>query len=106
MSDIQDGHRYMQYRTNQYNFSVLFVLENSVFKLAYTLYVKLTKESDRIIGIHERYHAIDVIHNDRDLLQEFLKVRHAMRHNQSIWNAIPSDMFIESTFVRYGHQAG
>ncbi len=29
-----------------------------------------------------------------------------MRHNQGIWNAIRSDMFIESTFVRYGHQAG
>ena len=38
--------------------------------------------------------------------KECLKVKHVMRHNQGIWNAIRSDMFIVSTFVRYGHQAG
>ena len=29
-----------------------------------------------------------------------------MRHNPGIWNAIWSDMFIESTFMRYGHESG
>ena len=41
-----------------------------------------------------------------DLLHEFLKGKHVMCHNQGMWNAIWSDMFIELTFVRYGHQAG
>ena len=45
-------------------------------------------------------------HLPDDLLQEFLKGKHVMRHNRGIWNAIWSDMFIESTFMRYGHQAG
>ena len=45
-------------------------------------------------------------HLPDDLLQEFLKGQHVMRHNRGIWNAIWSDMFIESTFIRYGHQAG
>ena len=26
-----------------------------------------------------------------------------MRHKEGIWNVILSDMFIESTFMRYGH---
>ena len=45
-------------------------------------------------------------HIHDDLLQEFLKGKHVMRHNRGIWTAIWSDMFIESTFMRYGHQAG
>ena len=45
-------------------------------------------------------------HLPDDLLQEFLKGKHVMRHNRGIWNAIWSDMFIESTFMRYGHHAG
>ena len=45
-------------------------------------------------------------HLPDELLQEFLKGKHVMRHNRGIWNAIWSDMFIESTFMRYGHQAG
>ena len=45
-------------------------------------------------------------HLPDDLLQEFLKGKHVMRHNRGIWNAIWSDMFIESTFMRYGYQAG
>ena len=69
-----------QYRTNQSNVSVLFVLEKMQF-LSLHIYVKLTKESDMIIGIHVRQHAIDVIQNGRDLLQEFLKVKHVMRHH-------------------------
>ena len=34
-----------------------------------------------------------------------MKEQHVMRHNPGIWNAIWSDMFIESTFMKYGHGA-
>lgn len=40
------------------------------------------------------------------LLLEFLKGNHVMRHNAGIWNAIWSDMYIETTFMRYGHESG
>lgn len=33
----------------------------------------------------------------------FLKGEHTMRHVPGLWNSIWSDMFIESTFMRYGH---
>ncbi len=29
-----------------------------------------------------------------------------MRHNPGLWNDIWSAMFIESTFMQYGHEAG
>ena len=45
-------------------------------------------------------------HLSDDLLPEFLNGKHVMRHNRGIWNAIWSDMSVESTFMRYGHQAG
>ena len=35
-----------------------------------------------------------------------MKGPHVMRHKPGIWNAVWSDMFIESTFMRYGHGAG
>ena len=41
-----------------------------------------------------------------NLLQKFLNGKHVMRHNPGIWNAIWSDMFIESTFMRYCHESG
>ena len=41
-----------------------------------------------------------------ELLQEFMKGNHVMRHIRGLWNGIWSDMFIESTFMRYGHEAG
>ncbi|KAL8568389.1 hypothetical protein ACOMHN_066414 [Nucella lapillus] len=42
-----------------------------------------------------------------DILVHFLNGKHVMRHVEGLWNGIPSDMFIESTFMRYGHgQAG
>ena len=40
------------------------------------------------------------------LLLEFLKGEHVMRHRPGIWNSIWSDMFIETTFMRYGHESG
>lgn len=38
-----------------------------------------------------------------DLQAHLLNEGHAMRHREGLWNGIPSDMFIESTFMRYGH---
>ena len=35
---------------------------------------------------------------------EFMKGNHVMRHIPGLWNGIWSDMFIESTFMRYGMQ--
>ena len=40
------------------------------------------------------------------VLNRFLKREHVMRHEKGIWNGIWSDMFIESTFMRYGHAVG
>ena len=39
----------------------------------------------------------------KELLDAFMKGQHAMHHNAGIWNGIWSDMFIETTFMRYGH---
>jgi len=36
----------------------------------------------------------------------FMRGEHVMRHNPGLWNGIWSDMFIESTFMRYGHEDG
>lgn len=41
-----------------------------------------------------------------EVLSEFMKGNHVMRHTPGIWNGIWSDMYIESTFMRYGHEAG
>ena len=38
-----------------------------------------------------------------DVLERFLKGEHVMRHKKGLWNGIWSDMYIESTFMRYGH---
>ena len=38
----------------------------------------------------------------KELLDAFMKGQHAMHHNAGIWNGIWSDMFIETTFMRYG----
>ena len=39
----------------------------------------------------------------QDVLKRFMNGEHVMRHIPGVWNAIWSDMFIESTFMRYGH---
>ena len=41
-----------------------------------------------------------------NVLNLFLKGEHVMRHIPGLWNGIWSDMFIESTFMRYGHGPG
>ena len=37
---------------------------------------------------------------------EFMKGNHVMRHQRGIWNGLWSDLYIESTFMRYGHGPG
>ena len=38
-----------------------------------------------------------------NVLEHFLKGTHVMRHIPGLWNGLWSDMFIETTFMRYGH---
>ena len=42
----------------------------------------------------------------RPVEEEFIKGHHVMRHQSGIWNGLWSDLFIESTFMRYGHSPG
>ena len=38
-----------------------------------------------------------------DIRERFTKGEHVVRHKKGLWNGIWSDMHIESTFMRYGH---
>lgn len=40
------------------------------------------------------------------VLQKFQNGEHTMHHQAGHWNGIWSDMYIESTFMRYGHGKG
>ena len=42
----------------------------------------------------------------KEVLSHFIKGEHVMRHNPGFWNGILSDMYIETTFIRYGHDKG
>ena len=42
----------------------------------------------------------------KSVVSKFLNGEHVRRHEKGIWNGIWSDMFIESTFMRYGHAPG
>ena len=37
-----------------------------------------------------------------NVVKRFVNGEHVMRHNPGVWNGIWSDMFIETTFMRYG----
>ncbi len=41
-----------------------------------------------------------------NVLVHFLNGEHVMRHVPGIWNGLWSDMYIETTFMRYGHGQG
>ena len=41
-----------------------------------------------------------------NVLKRFLNGEHVMRHNPGVWNGIWSDMFIETTSMRYGKGHG
>ena len=38
-----------------------------------------------------------------NVLEYFMKGAHVMRHRPGLWNGLWSDMFIETTLMRYGH---
>jgi hypothetical protein len=38
-----------------------------------------------------------------EVLERFMRGEHTMRHKPGLWNEIWSDMWIETTFMRYGH---
>ncbi len=42
----------------------------------------------------------------KTMLGHFMAGEHVMRHIEGSWNGIWSDMFIETTFMRYGHGKG
>jgi hypothetical protein len=41
-----------------------------------------------------------------EVLSSFLNGEHVMRHKSGLWNGMWSDMFIETTFMRYGPGPG
>lgn len=41
-----------------------------------------------------------------EVLAKFRDGEHVMRHKAGLWNAMWSDMYIETTFMRYGHGPG
>ena len=41
-----------------------------------------------------------------DILVQFMKGEHVMRHQAGMWNGMWSDIFIETTFMCYGHGPG
>ena len=42
----------------------------------------------------------------QDVEERFMKCEHVMRHLKGLWNAIWSDIFIETIFMRYGKGPG
>ena len=48
------------------------------------------------------YYIISMQAIPHHILQHFTKGDHLVRHIDDIWNGIWSDMFIETTFMRYG----
>ena len=38
-----------------------------------------------------------------DILERFMKGEHVLHHKKGSWNGTWSDMYIESTFLCYGH---
>ena len=38
-----------------------------------------------------------------EVLERFMQGKHTMRHKPRLWNGTWSDMWIETTFMRYGH---
>ncbi|KAJ8884145.1 hypothetical protein PR048_016002 [Dryococelus australis] len=41
-----------------------------------------------------------------EVRQYFIEGQYVMRHNPSVWNGIWSEMYIDTTFIRYGHGKG
>ena len=52
------------------------------------------------------YYLRSMEHLPAEVQKDFMNGSHVMRRQHGIWNGIWSDMFIESTFMRYGHGPG
>ena len=84
--------RYIQFLNDeikQFGFFVELFFKKTLFYFRYCLYYLRSMEK-----------------LPSEVLTAFLKGHHVMRHVAGVWNAIWSDMFIESTFMRYGHGPG
>ena len=86
------------------------------------LYVRAEREGDWMLHIHAvtkmvpyffaaghpnysrygLYYLNDMKRLPNSILSKFLRGEHVTRHQRGYWNGIWSDMFIESTFMRYG----
>ena len=53
--------------------------------------------------IHGLYYLRSMEALPANVLEYFMKGAHVMRHRPRLWNGLWSDMFIETTFMRYGH---
>lgn len=49
------------------------------------------------------YYLRSMQHLPSDLEKKFMNGEHAMHHQAGLWNGIWSDLFIETTYMRYGH---
>ena len=52
------------------------------------------------------YYLISMAKLPKNVLKIFMEGNHVMRHQLGLWNGIWSDMYIESTFMWYGHGPG
>ena len=52
------------------------------------------------------YYLNDMKNLPASILEKFLKEEHVTRHQKGFWNGIWTDMFIETTFMRYGKGPG
>ena len=52
------------------------------------------------------YYLRTMEHLPTEVLTRFLKGGHVVHHKYGFWNEIWSDMYIETTFMRYGHDPG
>ena len=84
---------YRVYRINVYNLFMFMVITS--------LYIFIN-----VCSRYRLFHLQSIERLPSPVLQVFLKGQHVMRHQPGLWNAIWSNMYIESTFMRYGHSPG
>ena len=89
------------------------------------LYIRTERESDWLLHLHAvsmmmpyffaaghhncarygTYHLYDMKKLPQSIFDKFLRGEHT-QHNGGLWNGIWSDMFIETSFMRYGKGPG
>ena len=52
------------------------------------------------------YYLLSMSKLPRSFQNELMKGNHVMTHQRGIWNGLWSDLYIESTYMRYGHNPG